>query len=292
MYYYRKSKKLNIRKRTVDVLFTISSQKDDMIFQGVTKAVGQAETLFDFAKVFDGESAASLIVNVPQRDLDALLSFLADKLTAVEIWSPVDDLSVLEKCKKVRFVTAVRAEELRTLWNTRCNPELEEIKAYHCVKLQDISGLYGCTATAVTLSGKFLAYASDTDAPIVDDLSPFASMPNLTELELFIGKRKQKRADLLLLAALTGLQSLQLTKNFFTFRQFAWLKAKLPNADGVGCVYRYKYDKRKEVDCYVIAGDGMPDWLEDGTGEEIKRYEEEFNGYVAEFASAPTPPDD
>lgn len=292
MYYYRKSKKLNIRKRTVTVSYSVTANPDDGFASGTTLLQGQGETLYDLAAAFDGESAVELTTQLPQRDLEALLSFLADRLTAVDIWSPVVDLSALQRCKKLRSVKVVHAGELTALWDTRNNPELEEIKLYHCAKLQDITGLYGCTAAAVVISGEFLSYATDTDAPVIDDLSPLAKMPNLTDLELFVGKRKQKRADLLLLAALTGLKRLRLTKNFFTFRQFAWLKAKLPNADGVGCVYRYKYDKRKEVDCYVIAGDGMPDWLEDGTGEEIKRYEEEFNGYVAEFASAPTPPDD
>lgn len=291
MYYYRKSRKLDIKNRLVKTVFSLTADADDLIHEGVTVVKGEAETLLEALRVFD-EEEISLIARLSQADLNAVLASLASRLTELILWASPTELSALEGCKRLRAVTVYCGEELTALWNARENPALEELTAYHCKRLKDLEGLRGSTVRRLTVSGEALSYADDSDAPTIKDLSPLKTMPNLNYLDLFIAKRAEKREDLLTLSALSGLQYLRLTKNYFTFKQFAWLKAKLPQVENLKCLYCYKYDKHREKDCFVIVGEGMPAWIEDDTGKAADPYIEAFNAYAAEFALAPFPPED
>ena len=92
-------------------------------------------------------------------------------------------------------------------------------------------------------------------------------------------KSDDREKDLLAFSKLTNLEVLNLVKNHFTFKEFAFLKSKLNNTKGIDCVYHLGKDPSNEKVYAIIIGEDKPDliYLED---EDIQKYQDEYNALI------------
>lgn len=193
------------------------------------------------------------------------------------------DFTSIEKCSELEAINLYWNTKQETLWDVRKNTKLKsfEIKEYY--KISDFSAFCGSSIEKLMILGcnGFSSFASKMH---VDDLDFLLDMPCLKELRLDIIKDESSEYYLNLLAQCQKIDTLYIPDGFFTFQQFAWLRAHLPNVrEGLDCVF---YGS----DFYAIIGRRMPNALEDAS--KVERYQKRYDTLVERYRTRENPPSD
>ena len=194
------------------------------------------------------------------------------------------DFVPLEKCSELEAVQFYWNTKQETLWDVKKNTKLKSFDMTDFYKVTDFSALRGSTIEKLELFGCNGA-SSFVSKLHVDDLSFILDMPHLRVLRFDIIKDEDSEYYLNLLAKLTGLEVFSTPDSFFTFQQFAWLKAHLPRVkEGLNCVEKYGDN------WYGIIGRRTPKTLTDFTKTE--KYQKRYDALVEKYKFRDTPPAD
>ena len=112
-------------------------------------------------------------------------------------------------------------------------------------------------------------------------------LKNARELRIDIIKDEPSEYYLTLISKCSHLEIFITPDSFFTFQQFAWLKAKLPQIrEGLDCVYEYKNGKN----LYAIIGRRTPKSLDNIA--ETQKYQKRYEALVKKYEKREDPPSD
>jgi hypothetical protein len=189
----------------------------------------------------------------------------------------------LERCQQLESVELYWNTKQESLWDVKKNTKLKhfEIKEYYHVS--DFSAFRGSSIENLQLFG-CNGYSTFVSKMHIDDLSFILDMPNLRQLWLDIIKDENSNYYLNLFDKCKNLSVLSIPDSFFTFQQFAWLKAHLPNVtSGLECVTYFK-------DFCSVIGKRTPKALEDMAKAE--KYQKRYDALVEKYRSREIPPAD
>ena len=200
----------------------------------------------DFEKFVISEKPFGLrIIFNTQDEFDYLIDFIhmfVGSLYIHEKHNRAFDLSPLEKCTELEAVQFYWNTKQETLWDVKKNTKLKSFDMTDCYKVTDFSALRGSTIETLELFGCNGA-SSFVSKLHIDDFSFILDIPRLRVLRFDIIKDEPSEYYLNMLAKLSELEVFSTPDNFFTFQQFAWLKAHLPNVkEGLNCVEKYEDD--------------------------------------------------
>ena len=193
------------------------------------------------------------------------------------------DFSLLEKCSQLVAIQMYWNTKQKTLWDVRKNTKLRHFEIMDYYKVSDLSVFSKSTVEFLSFYG-CNGCSSFVSKMHVDDFSFVLNMPNLKELRFDIIKDEPSEYYLDILSKLQGLKTFYTPDSFFTFQQFAWLKAKLPNVEkGLDCIYTGS-------NFYSIIGKRTPKALEDPIKAE--KYQKRYDILVAKYKKRENPPSD
>ena len=147
------------------------------------------------------------------------------------------DFTPIERCAKLDAVQMYWNKKQTTLWDVKKNTKLRSFEITDYFSISDMSVFRDSSVEMLCFFGCDGA-SSFVSKMHIDDFSFVLDMPKLKELHFDIIKDEPSDYYLKILAKCHGLETLYTTRNFFTFQQFAWLKAHLPNVKyGLECVF-------------------------------------------------------
>ncbi len=168
---------------------------------------------------FDSEREIAELLAPVKPDLEGLTLFKCPDLA---------DLSFLEDFPRLKTLQMYWNRKATKLFNAARLPALQKLYVTDCNKLTDFSGLRGSRLASLTLYG-CNGLSSFTPRLDIGDPDFLADMPALKHLTLDIMRTQTNEVYLKTFANLKTLEVLELPRSFFTFEQFAWLSAHLPN---------------------------------------------------------------
>lgn len=221
-----------------------------------------------------------------QQELEYLIDYLHPYVTALYLHAKHNrafDLTPLETCSQLESVQLYWNTKQETLWDVRRNKKLKHFELMDYNKVSNFSAFRGSSIETLRLFGCD-ACSSFVSKLHIDDLTFLLDMPNLKHLYLDIAKDESNEYYLKLFKKCKNLQTLSFPAKTFTFQQFAWLKAHLPNVTtGLECVYY-------SGDFVAIIGRRMPGLLYDKN--RVKKYQKRYDALVAKYRNRETPPAD
>lgn len=193
------------------------------------------------------------------------------------------DFNSLEKCLELEAVQFYWNTKQESLWDVKKNTNLKSFHMTDCYKVSDYSALRGSSVETLELFGCNGA-SSFVSKLHIDDLSFILDMPRLRVLRLDIVKDEQSEYYLNLFAKCAGLEVFSNPDSFFTFQQYAWLRAHLPGVkNGLECVEKFG-------DWYSIIGRRTPKTLTDISKTE--KYQKRYDALVEKYKYRDEPPSD
>ena len=292
MFYYNKSIKMPLRVYKGRYAYSISTENDGISMRTFGKNKGEAQTVEDLIEILNREDRVDLsFIRVERDDLKKIALGVKDKLIGIESYSAIDDLTFIESFPHLLEVSFHHAEKVEKIWDTSKNPLLREITLYYARNLKNIDGLRDSYIEKLVISGVHIAYEDRTDAPIVDDISALESLVNLTHLEFFVGKNGAKVKDLQVFSSLVNLKFLRLARDYFSFKQIAWLKSRLPDVENLNADFYFLHQRWDDTFWYAIYGYDMPDWIQEKPENDIDKYFDDFRNLVEFYEQNPNPPE-
>ena len=195
----------------------------------------------------------------------------------------VFDFSPLEKCAELDAIMMYWNTKQTTLWDVKKNTKLRSFEITDYYQISDMSVFRGSSVEMLRFFG-CNSCSSFVSKMHVDDFSFILDMPKLKELKFDIIKDEPSEYYLDILSKLQGLKTFYTPDSFFTFQQFAWLKAKLPNVEkGLDCIFTGS-------NFYSIIGKRTPKALEDPIKAE--KYQKRYDILVAKYKNRENPPSD
>lgn len=277
----------DLRKKRFDVYIRMVDRVERQTGQGTIWSDGVYLTPTEFEAYIRDENPTGVhLAFDTQEEFDYLIDHLCPMVQALYICAKHNrafDLSPLERCAQLESIELYWNTKQETLWDVKRNAKLKhfEIKEYYHVS--DYSAFRGSTIEDLRLFG-CNGYSSFVSRMHIDDLSFVLEMPNLRQLWLDIIKDESSHYYLSLFAGCKNLLVLSVPDSFFTFQQFAWLKAHLPNVtNGLECVTQYK------TFCSII-GKRTPKSLEDES--KLQKYQKRYDALVEKYRSRGLPPAD
>ena len=294
MFYYRKGKTISYAKRTFEIVYNLSSVENDLAIKGVLVEDGKSENIQDAIDFFNKNTDISLIISkIESEDVTTLLKGLGKNLTSLDCWTDIGDYSALEYCENLTSVRFDLADGIKKIWDTSKNPKLNELILYNAKNLTDISRLENSSIEKLIISGVHIAYADVTDYPKISNIYPIKTLKNLKHLEYFTAPNPPlEKKDLVLLASIPTLEFMRLSRNYFTFNQFAWLKSKNAKLEKLDASYYYLYQRWDETEWYAIIGKEMPEWIQDTPENNLRVYFKTFEDLVELYSDQILPPED
>ena len=221
-----------------------------------------------------------------QQELDYLIQQLRPYVTSLYLHAKHNrafDLTPLQTCSQLESVQFYWNNKQETLWDIRKNTKLKHFELIDYNKVSDFSVFRGSSIETLRLFG-CNACSSFVSKLHIDDPTFLIDMPKLKYLYLDIVKDESSEYYLKLLEKCKNLQTLSFPAKFFTFQQFAWLKAHLPNVTtGLECIYY-------SGDFVTIIGRRMPGLLYDKNRAE--KYQKRYDALVIKYRNRETPPRD
>ena len=192
------------------------------------------------------------------------------------------DLTALETCSELTTIKFDWNTKQDSLWDVKKNTKLKDFDMVDYYNVSDFSAFRGSSVESLRLLGcNFLS--SFTPKMHIDDFSFVADMPNLKSLQFAIIKDKPSEYYLNILTKCKNLEILRPNDSFFTFHQFAWLKAHMPQV-------REGFEGVEHVIYYVVTGKRMPKSLTDASKAE--KYQKKYNALVEKYKNCENPPSD
>ena len=277
----------DLRKRRFDVYVRMVDKVERQTGQGTLWPEGVYLTPSEFEAYIHVENPTGIhLAFDTQEELDYLIDKLCPVVEALYICAKhnrIFDFSILERCQQLESVELYWNTKQESLWDVKKNTKLKhfEIKEYYHVS--DFSAFRGSSIEDLRLFG-CNGYSSFVSKMHIDDLSFILDMPNLRQLWLDIIKDENSNYYLNLFDKCKNLSVLSIPDSFFTFQQFAWLKAHLPNVtSGLECVTYFK-------DFCSVIGKRTPKLLEDMAKAE--KYQKRYDALVEKYRSREMPPAD
>ena len=222
-------------------------------------------------------------------DIEEAMPYLKGvKYLALTKCEGVDDLSFIEEMPDLRALEILRNYKAERLpdFSRHTNLKSLDLRAYRCIS--DFSGLADSNIEDLVIIDGAVA-VNKTQIPMFSDFEVLSEMPKLRRLKLYCHTECHSKNILTALARLTHLESIELIRVFFTFEQFAWLSAKLPNVKGLEPIKKYEgYDD--EPTTYEVIGRGAPKNLK--TRRARDRYEAKYFELIEKYKTQDTPPAD
>ena len=242
----------------------------------------------DFEKYITTQKPRGLrIIFETQEEFEYLINIIHPFVSSIylhEKHNRAYDLTPLQKCSELEAVQFYWNTKQETLWDVKKNRKLKSFHMTDFYNVTDFSALRGSSIETLELFGCNGA-SSFVSKLHIDDLSFILDMPHLRALRLDIIKDESSEYYLKLLARCQELELFSTSDSFFTFQQFAWLKAHLPNVkEGLNCVEKYGDD------WYGIIGRRTPKTLTDFTKTE--KYQKRYDALVEKYKFRDTPPSD
>ncbi len=259
--------------------------QEPLDFPALLNKLASAETASELVHISGFEST---------NEVREVLSTIKNSVRSLHIFKcpKLDDLSFVEELPNL--------ETLNIYWNSKATklfaafrmPNLKKLHITDCNKLKDFSGLRIGNLEYLDLFGcnRLSSFTSKFDAGNLDFL---LFMPKLKHLCLEIMKTCEDDVYLKTIAKIKTLESINIDSSFFTFEQFAWLSAQLPNVkEGLKpCTYYVSPENKgsgivPEVDEYYVIGRHKTKVKR----EKAVKYTDAYNRLREEFKNAPEPP--
>ena len=221
-----------------------------------------------------------------QDEFEYVINLICDFVGSLHLsakHNKVFDFTPLERCTELDAIMMYWNTKQATLWDVKKNIKLRSFEMTDYYSISDMSVFRGSSVEMLRFFG-CNSCSSFVSKMHVADFSFVLDMPKLTELRFDIIKDEPTEYYLRILSKLQGLKTFYTPDSFFTFQQFAWLKAKLPNVEkGLECVF-------SGSDWYSIIGRRTPKSLDDPAKAE--KYQKRYDALVAKYQTRENPPSD
>ena len=269
-------------KRQYDLFIGFVDKVDEDVIRS-----GKYYTPEEFSEYIRGARPYGVICSVDAQDeLDFIINLIYDFVGSIYLFikhNRVFDLTTLEKCAELDAVQLYHSTKQATLWDVKKNTKLRSFEIMDYYEVSDLSVFAGSSVETLRFYG-CNGCSSFVSKMHVDDFSFVLDMPRLTELKFDIIKDEASEYYLKILSKLQGLKVFYTPHGFFTFQQFAWLRAKLPNVEkGLDCVSQFD-------DWYSIIGRRTPKMIDDLAKAE--KYQKRYDALVEKYKNRENPPSD
>lgn len=193
------------------------------------------------------------------------------------------DVSYLSECKKLKELIVSGYHKLSELWDMSKNPVLEKVEIYYTDTLVTLNGIKSESLKEFSYAAFSYRFYEKCDSILNADLSVFKDTPALESLSLTLPLKPRSPVELCNLALLKNLKNIKISKYAFSFKEFAWLKSKIPEVSGLECIQEIKKDRYKGDICYAIIGREFDSWIADNSGEITESYIRKYQNLVEDF---------
>ncbi len=274
----------DIRDNHVDFFVSFSDSIEDELLKECEYCYYQ---LCDFEKYIKETKPTFVRMKVDSQDeLEYFIELFSPFVTSIDLalkFNREFDLIPLEKCTELESVQMYWNTKQSTLWDVKKNTKLKYFQIMDYYKISDLSVLRGSTIEELRLYG-CNSLSSFVSKMHIDDLGFILDMPNLRKLDLNIIKDESSEYYLNLLSKCQFLTRLYITDNFFTFQQYAWLHAHLPNVkEGLEGVYDGGI-------FFSVIGKRTPKYFNDA--KKAEKYRKRYNDLILKYQNRSEPPKD
>ena len=199
------------------------------------------------------------LISLNEKEVDYILDIVSNYIEVLELFRCESKVLSLSKCIKLKELSLKYLDNLTTLDSLINNKELIKLEIISCHNLIDLNGIKDSSLVNIIIKDGYKTLPDRLNINI--DFNIFKTLKDLKELSLFTLNNLDKEKDLNILCELTNLEYLRLPKDYFTFKEFAYLKSKLINTKGLDCIYHIAKDPSKELVYYIVIGKDKEDFL-------------------------------
>lgn len=256
MYKYNIGKKIVKNPLRIVNKITIANIDQDSILNKFTN-IDSLELLKELLK--ENEYPYIELISLNEKEVDYILDIVSNYIEVLELFRCESKVLSLSKCIKLKELSLKYLDNLTTLDSLINNKELIKLEIISCHNLIDLNGIKDSSLVNIIIKDGYKTLPDRLNINI--DFNIFKTLKDLKELSLFTLNNLDKEKDLNILCELTNLEYLRLPKDYFTFKEFAYLKSKLINTKGLDCIYHIAKDPSKKLVYYIVIGKDKEDFL-------------------------------
>ena len=256
MYKYNIGKKIVKNPLRIVNKITIANIDYDSILNKFTN-IDSLELLKELLK--ENEYPYIELISLNEKEVDYILDIVSNYIEVLELFRCESKVLSLSKCIKLKELSLKYLDNLTTLDSLINNKELIKLEIISCHNLIDLNGIKDSSLVNIIIKDGYKTLPDRLNINI--DFNIFKTLKDLKELSLFTLNNLDKEKDLNILCELTNLEYLRLPKDYFTFKEFAYLKSKLINTKGLDCIYHIAKDPSKKLVYYIVIGKDKEDFL-------------------------------
>ena len=256
MYKYNIGKKIVKNPLRIVNKITIANIDYDSVLNKFTN-IDSLELLKELLK--ENEYPYIELISLNEKEVDYILDIVSNYIEVLELFRCESKVLSLSKCIKLKELSLKYLDNLTTLDSLINNKELIKLEIISCHNLIDLNGIKDSSLVNIIIKDGYKTLPDRLNINI--DFNIFKTLKDLKELSLFTLNNLDKEKDLNILCELTNLEYLRLPKDYFTFKEFAYLKSKLINTKGLDCIYHIAKDPSKELVYYIVIGKDKEDFL-------------------------------
>ena len=256
MYKYNIGKKIVKNPLRIVNKITIANIDQDSILNKFTN-IDSLELLKELLK--ENEYPYIELISLNEKEVDYILDIVSNYIEVLELFRCESKVLSLSKCIKLKELSLKYLDNLTTLDSLINNKELIKLEIISCHNLIDLNGIKDSSLVNIIIKDGYKTLPDRLNINI--DFNIFKTLKDLKELSLFTLNNLDKEKDLKELSELTNLEYLRLPKDYFTFKEFAYLKSKLINTKGLDCIYHIAKDPSKKLVYYIVIGKDKEDFL-------------------------------
>ena len=256
MYKYNIGKKIVKNPLRIVNKITITNINHDSVLNKFTN-IDSLELLKELLK--ENEYSYIELISLNEKEVDYILDIVSNYIEVLELFRCESKVLSLSKCIKLKELSLKYLDNLTTLDSLINNKELIKLEIISCHNLIDLNGIKDSSLVNIIIKDGYKTLPDRLNINI--DFNIFKTLKDLKELSLFTLNNLDKEKDLKVLSELTNLEYLRLPKDYFTFKEFAYLKSKLINTKGLDCIYHIAKDPSNELVYYIVIGKDKEDFL-------------------------------
>ena len=256
MYKYNIGKKIVKNPLRIVNKITIANINYDSILNKFTN-IDSLELLKELLK--ENEYSYIELISLNEKEVNYILDIVSSYIEVLELFRCESKVLSLNKCLKLKELNIKYLNNLTTLDSLINNKELIKLEIISSHNLIDLNGIKDSSLVNIIIKDGYKTIPDRLNINI--DFNIFKKIKNLKELSLFTLNNLDKEKDLNILSELTNLEYLRLPKDYFTFKEFAYLKSKLINTKGLDCIYHIAKDPSNELVYYIVIGKDKEDFL-------------------------------
>ena len=256
MYKYNIGKKIVKNPLRIVNKITIANIDYDSVLNKFTN-IDSLELLKELLK--ENEYPYIELISLNEKEVDYILDIVSNYIEVLELFRCESKVLSLSKCIKLKELSLKYLDNLTTLDSLINNKELIKLEIISCHNLIDLNGIKDSSLVNIIIKDGYKTLPDRLNINI--DFNIFKTLKDLKELSLFTLNNLDKEKDLNILCELTNLEYLRLPKDYFTFKEFAYLKSKLINTKGLDCIYHIAKDPSNELVYYIVIGKDKEDFL-------------------------------